>query len=536
VPIVPAHEIPRAKLHQHWNLSKSARHSPSGVVVAASPPAAEIGARVLAEGGNAIDAAIATGLALHVTEPWSSGLGGGGFMLVYLAATRQVHAINFSMKSALDTRIDDYKLVPGGKRSGPFQWPQVVDDRHSFGWGSIMIPGAVDGFGLALERFGSWSWARVLDPVIALAERGWTVGWYTTTAIASEARGLAAFPGSRDVFLRHGHYPPTVEGDDGADLIRDPKMPAFLKRLAKEGPRDIYEGALARDLVADMAEGGRQWTLAELKAYRARIREPLTRAYRGHTLIAAPDLNGGPTVLRFFEHYEAAHRAGAGRPRPADYAALAQHMRARWEERYEAMGDTGSGDRCTTHLNVVDRAGNMVALTNTLGARFGSKVSLNRLGLLMNNGVFWFDPEPGKPNSIGPGKWPLTNACPMMAARGDRVWYAAGASGGRRVPPMMIQLASFLIDHGLSLQEAFHVPRLDPVRLEAVSCDHRMRAEEIAAVAAVAPVRVTENATYPMMFAVPSAVARDLDRGINSGMASIDVPYSLALAEEDVRA
>jgi gamma-glutamyltranspeptidase / glutathione hydrolase len=530
------HAIPRARLGQHWDLSKRACHSASGIVVAASPPAAELGARILAAGGNAVDAAVGVACALHVTEPWSSGLGGGGFMLVHHAASRRVHAINFSMKSALDVDAADYPLLAGGRRTGPFQWPQVVDDRHSLGWGSIMIPGAVDGLGLALERFGTWRWDQVLDPVIGLAERGLTVGWYTTLAIASEARGLAAFPGTRDVFLRGGAFPPTVEGDDGADVVRDPKMPAFLARLAKEGPRDFYEGAIARDLVADMAEGGRRWTLADLAAYRARIREPITVDYRGETLIAAPDLNGGPTVLRFFEHYAREHRATRGKPGPADYAALARHMRARWEERYEGMGDTGAADRCTTHLNVVDRDGNMVALTNTLGNRFGSKVSLPRLGLLMNNGMFWFDPEPGRPNSIGPGKWPLTNACPLMAARDGRVWYAAGASGGRRVPPMMIQLASFLIDHGLDLETAFHVPRIDPVRLEAVSCDHRMTAEQVAAVAAVAPVRVTENATYPMVFAVPSAVVRDLDTGMNSGMTSIDVPYSLALSEDDVGA
>ncbi len=529
-----ANALPPARRHQHWTLSKSARHSQNGIVVAASAPAAEIGARILAEGGNAIDAAVGVGCALHVTEPWSSGLGGGGFMLVYLAASRTVHAINFSMKAAMDVRAEDYPLVPGGRRTGPFQWPQVVDDRHSFGWGSILIPGAVDGFGLALERFGTWRWDQVLDPVIGLAEAGVPVSWYTTLAIASEARGLAAFPGTRDVFLRAGAYPPTVEGDDGADVLRYPELTRFLKRLAKEGPRDFYEGSIARDIVADMAAGGRNWTLDDLKAYRARVREPISQDYRGHTLIAAPDLNGGPTVLRFFEHYEAAHRPTPGRPGPADYAALAGHLRARWEERYSTMGDTGAADRCTTHFNVVDRHGNMVSLTNTLGARFGSKVTLGRLGLLMNDGMFWFDPEPGKPNSIGPGKWPLTNACPLMVARGGQVWYASGASGGRRVPPMMIQLASFLIDHGLSLEEAFHVPRIDPVRLEAVSCDHRMTPEQVAAVAAVAPVRVTENATYPMVFAVPCAVVRDPASGANSGMASIDVPYSVALAEEDV--
>ncbi|MCR8725771.1 gamma-glutamyltransferase family protein [Frigidibacter sp. ROC022] len=527
------HMIRKQDRHQHWTLSKPAVLTEGGVVSAQSAIAAAAGARALAAGGNAVDAAVVTALALHVVEPWSSGLGGGGFLVLDLPG-HGAGAVNFSMKAAADADPANYPLagVPG--RHGPFQWPMVADDRNTVGPHSILIPGAADGLAAALDHYGTLSWGDALEYVIPLAERGIPVGWYTTFAIAVEARQISQYPHTRDVFLRDGLFPPVSESDDASEVVRDPMMPGFLRQLQKNGARDFYEGEIGEAIVADMQAVGRNWTLDDLAAYRARVSAPDIKPYRDTELLGVPGLNGAPTVMRFFERVE--HRfAPSGRPpTPADYAEFALLMRELWQERYSEMGDDNPNEKCTTHVSVVDRNGGMAALTNTMGARFGSKVSLQSSGLLMNNGMFWFDPEPGHANSIGPGKYPLTNACPMMVRRGRKPVLALGAAGGRRVPPSILQTISFVIDHGMSLEDAAHAPRIDPVRLEAVACDHRLSPEAVEAIAAVAPVRVVENTVYPFLFACISSVARDTEKGINCGMPSVDLPYAAAVSEAEV--
>lgn len=524
---------PTEARHQHWQLSKPAVETEGGVVTAQSAIAAAAGARVLAAGGNAVDAAVVTALALHVVEPWSSGLGGGGLLVLDMPGGGPA-AVNFSMKAAGDVDPADYPLagVPG--RFGPFQWPRVAEDRNTFGPRSILIPGAVDGFATALARHGTLSWGDALEHVIPLAEAGIPVGWYTSFAIAVEARGLSRFAHSRDVFLRDGLFCPVSESDDAPERVRDPLMPGFLRRLQRNGARDFYEGEIAAALRDDLAALGRAWDADDLAAYRASAGDAQRAPYRDAELLGVPGLNGAPTVMRFFARSADRFVPSGAPPGPQDYARFAALMRELWQERYETMGDDNPNEKCTTHVAVVDRAGGMASLTNTLGARFGSKVSLPSSGLLMNNGMFWFDPEPGKANSIGPGKYPLTNACPMIVRRGGHPVLALGAAGGRRVPPAVLQTISFVLDHGLDLAAAAHAPRIDPVRLEAVACDHRMPAETVAAIAEVAPVRVVENTVYPFLFACVSAVARDPAAGRNTGMPSVDLPYAAAVAEAEV--
>jgi gamma-glutamyltranspeptidase/glutathione hydrolase len=525
--------IPTAARHQHWRLAKPAVVTDRGAVAAQSAIAADAGARALAAGGNAVDAAVVTALALHVVEPWSSGLGGGGIMVLDLPASGP-QAVNFSMKAAADALPERYPLagVPG--RHGPFQWARVAEDRNTFGPWSIMIPGAVDGLAVALERFGRLGWGDALEIVIPLAEAGIPVGWYTTFAIAVEARGLSRFAHARDVFLRDGLFAPVSESDDAPAVVRDPLMPALLRRLQARGPRDFYEGEIAGGLRADLAALGRDWPAADLAAYRARVTAPLRQPYRDAELLGVPGLNGAPTVMRFFAASAERFAPTLAPPGPQDYARFAALMRELWEERYASMGDEGPAsplERCTTHVAAVDREGGMASLTNTLGARFGSKVALPGSGLLMNNGMFWFDPEPGRPNSIGPGKWPLTNACPMIVRRGGAPVLALGAAGGRRVPPAVLQHIAIVLAHGLTIEAAAHTPRIDPVRPEAVACDHRLSAEVLAAIAAVAPVKVVENTVYPFLFACVSAVARDPATGQNTAQPSVDLPYAAAAVE-----
>jgi gamma-glutamyltranspeptidase/glutathione hydrolase len=219
-------------------------------------------------------------------------------------------------------------------------------------------------------------------------------------------------------------------------------MPGFLRRLQARGPRDFYEGEIAADIAADMNAMGRNWSASDLSAYRATASAPQVSCYRDAELLGVPGLNGAPTVMSFFKRAEGRFTPTGVSPGPQDYARFAALIRDLWQERYTTMGDDNPSEKCTTHVSVVDSSGGMAALTNTMGARFGSKVSLPTTGLLMNNGMFWFDPEPGRANSIGPGKFPLTNACPMIVRRGGRPVLAVGGAGGRRVPPAVLQTIS----------------------------------------------------------------------------------------------
>jgi gamma-glutamyltranspeptidase/glutathione hydrolase len=180
------------------------------------------------------------------------------------------------------------------------------------------------------------------------------------------------------------------------------------------------------------------------------------------------------------------------------------------------------GKGSTTHLATVDADGNMVSLTNTMLSRFGSRSVLPTTGILMNNGMMWFDPVPGRPNSIQAGKRPLTNMCPVIATRNGRGWFAIGGSGGRKILPAILQICSFLGDFGMSLEEAFHQPRIDVSAPDKATADWRLDAKTIAAVAKVVPTTEVEAPAYPGNFANPIAVLRN--GKTNEGMTNVTLP------------
>ena len=519
---------------QNWQIRKPAVVSAHGIVASQSLDAARAGAQILAAGGNAVDAAVATSLALAAAEPWMSGLGGGGYMLVYTARDDRVRVVDFGMiaPSALDPA--DYPLA-GGTDSALFGWPAVEGDRNVKGYQSIAVPGQVDGLRLALGSFGSKSWSEVIRPAIALAEAGLPLDWFGSLSIAVAARELAEFPASRAVYLPDG-MAPAPGGDGPLPRLALGNLAKTLRHLAQAGPRDFYDGALARSIVADLQSGGSRLWAADLAGYRARLVDPLEIAYRGASGAAPPGLTAGPTLARVLGLLDAgpapAERA-AGRPGAAGYAAFAASLATAYAERLAGLGDDAdmvatANASCTSHLSVVDRDGNMVALTQTLLSRFGSKALLPQSGIMMNNGIMWFDPRPGRPNAIAPGARPLSNMCPAIARLGDGARVALGASGGRRILPAVAQVLSFLIDYGMTLEDAFHCPRLDVSGGAGATLDVRLARATLDAVAASMPVMVAETAAYPVLFASPSAVLR---RGPeNQGMADIGSPWSGAAA------
>ncbi len=518
------------EVRETWNVRKPEVRSSGGVVSTQHYRASEIGARVLAEGGNAVDAAVTAGLALGTVEPWMSGLGGCGQMIVHLAGEGRAWSVDFGLVASGNLDPADYPLDEG-RGSDLFNWPAVEGDRNVMGPLSIAVPTYAAGVAAALERFGTRSWADCLAPAIELAERGFDADWYATLKIASTAARLAADDECRRVFLPDG-FPPCSEWGGPPPRLRLGGLAETLRRLGQAGPRDFYEGAVARSLVADARRLGAKLGAEDLAGVEVRVRESRAIRYGGATVHAARGLTAGPSLERALGLFGEC-RAAAGGALPgteADLAvAYADALAAAYAERLAEHGHDAQAamPACTTHLSVVDAQGNLVALTQTLLSLFGSRVMFPATGVLMNNGVMWFDPRPGRPNSIAAGRRPLSNMCPVVVERSDGDRFALGASGGRRIMPAVMQLVSFLVDFGLGLEDAFHAPRIDASGGECVSVDPRFPAEVAAALRERYPVEAWPNAVYPAMYACPNAAGALRDGG-RVGAAYVMSPWALA--------
>lgn len=517
---------------------KKAVASPGGIVVSQSLTAARVGAAVLAEGGNAVDAAIATGFAVGVLEPWMSGIGGGGFMLVAMAGAAEVQCVDFGMIAPKALDPADYPLA-GGKAAGLFEWPAVKGDRNLKGPLSVAVPGHVDGMRVAHEAFGTLPWADLLAPAVAIAEAGLPIDWFTTLSIAVAARELAEFAGARRIYLPGGLPPAPNPAEGPPPRLPLGRLDVTLRRLAKAGGRDFYEGETAAAIAAEMQRLGGKLSAADLGDYGARVLPALSIPYRGLEVAAPPGLTAGPTLARVLELLTASLDPAPGtEPGPDAYRAYAAALDRAYRERLQTLGDAGDGHgrsgarmpSCTTHISVADRHGNLVALTQTLLSRFGAKLLLEDSGILMNNGVMWFDPVPGRPNSLGPGKRPLSNMVPTILRREGVPWMALGASGGRRILPAVAQILSFLVDFGLDIEAAFHCPRLDASGA-GVTLDRRLAPEVAAAIDPALAARRGALDLYPVLFASPNAVVRDLPGRLNRAMADTASPWSAAAAE-----
>ncbi len=278
---------------ERWRISKAVVRSPRGVVAAQHAEAAEIGAAVLRDGGNAVDAAVATALALGVLEPWMSGIGGGGYMTVYRAAERRSKIVNFAMVAPAGLDPSDYPLSGGGTDADLFGWPAVKENRNVKGPLSIAVPGSVDGLAVALERFGSLPWRAVLEPAIGLAKEGHPVTWWTTLKVAGEAHDLIENQAASRVYLPGG-LPPRVP-ESGRGRLDLGALAGSLEQLARAGHRDFYEGALAATLADDLAAAGSRVTAADLAAYRAVVQDPLVVRRGDAEIHLPPGLNAGPS-------------------------------------------------------------------------------------------------------------------------------------------------------------------------------------------------------------------------------------------------
>ncbi len=512
---------------------KPAVESAGGVVAAQSRDAAAPGARVLAAGGHAVDAAVATSLALGAVEPWMSGLGGGGFATIWDAGRKEIRCLDFGMVAPAALDPADYPLTGQPTPEGFFGWPGVVDDRNIMGPHSIAIPGLLAGLGLAHKTFGRLPWSDLAQPAIALADRGLAIDWYGAHSILVESKRLAKFDETRRTYLPEGRVPVPFEAGAMA-FLKLGRLRESLRQLASEGPDAFYAGAIGRTLIQDLSAMGCRLSLTDLTQYQARFIDPVEIAYRDARIFAPSGLTAGPTLARVLEGWSKSLPAGRA-PTAEHYRGYAAGLDQAYRDRLATMGEQSPEPRetCTSHFNVVDKQGNVVAWTQTLLSRFGSFVMSPSTGILMNNGVMWFDPVPGKPNSIRGGAKPLSNMCPTVALSDRLGAVGLGASGGRKIMPSVAQILSFLVDFGMDLDGAFHTPRIDVSGPGVALVDRRLGKETLDGIAQAMTASCTDLAPYPAQFANPSAVQAAPDRRFR-GATDLASAWSGAVSETEL--
>ena len=516
-------------LTQNWEVRKPGVSSRRGIVASQSGTAAAVGADILKAGGTAVDAAVATALALAVLEPWNSGLGGIGFMVVHRAGADHAEAIDFGPISPRGVDPADFPLT-GATKTELFTWPQVEGDRNIHGPLAFAIPSAVRGYATAVERFGRMPWRELAAPAAALAREGLPVDWFTTIKVAAAAPELRLYDESRRVWLPDG-LPPVCPPESDIGHLPLGRLTDTLDRLALAGPDDFYQGDIARSIAADAHAAGGVLSLEDLAQCRARVMPALAIPYRDAVLQTAPGMTAGPTLAFVIERLGRERFAAA--PDAAYFEALIAALREAYIDRLEHAGDVEmSAPTSTTHITAIDREGTIVALTTTLLSSFGSRYVLPGSGILMNNGIMWFDPRPGRPNSIAPNKRALTNMCPVVAMRDGRPWFGVGASGGRRILAAVLQMASFIVDFGMEPAEAAHHPRIDVNGSDRFGIDRRLPAAIAEPLLAKADATRVEHTAFPSRFACPNLVLHDRD-GVNHGISDVMSPWSAAVAEPD---
>jgi gamma-glutamyltranspeptidase / glutathione hydrolase len=355
---------------------------------------------------------------------------------------------------------------------------------------------------------------------------------------SSAAVDLRRYPASAAAYLHDGLPPNAQWGIKSSVRLPQDRLKETLSYLAVRGPRDFYEGDLAHSIATDVQAGGGSLSVEDLASFRAHLREPLAIPYRGGKVYATPELTCGPTLAHALRQLQQNLHPARGGPDAAAYTAYASAIQSAYRERLQDMGDADGrralgaehlAPACTTNFSVVDRKGNMAAVTQTLLSTFGSKYVLPQTGVTINNGIMWFDPTPGGPNSLSPGKRCLTNYTPVLAHAADGRRLALGASGGRRILPAVTQILSFVMDYGMDLDAAIHQPRIDASEGAVVIGDARLPMQVQEALQARFDYEEAQLQTLPMKFACPSVVLRE--GGTNSGATETFHPWGDAVVQ-----
>jgi gamma-glutamyltranspeptidase/glutathione hydrolase len=475
--------------------------SPRGAIATAHPLASAAGAEALADGGNAVDAAVSAALALGVVQNESSGIGGGGFALVWLARERRLVALDFREVAPAAATRDMF--LSGGT---------PVPTRSRNGGLAVAVPGAVKGYAELARRFGRLTYSRLSEPAARLAERGFQVGPYHAHAAADRLDCLREDPAAAAEFLAAAPDGVRVAHRPG-DTLRRPDLARTLRLLGRD-PEAFYRGPLAQRLVTAVRARGGLLTAADLAAYRTVERTPLSGTFLGHRVVSFPPPSaGGAIVIGLLQALEGDVAPGGGfRPvaqlhafvevekrlfaqragRFADPATLpsadaaaaeltSPAFAARLRAEVGARATPSSalappapdapGGSHTTHLSVVDAEGNAVALTTSVNGWFGSCVVVPGTGILLDDTMDDFDAAPGAPNAFGlvgtgvnavaPGKRPLSSMAPTLLFDAEgRVVLAVGAPGGATIPSTVAQVIMRVLGDGMPLDQALGAPRL----------------------------------------------------------------------------
>ena len=508
---------------EQWDIRKNAIKSDGGVVASQNWRASAAGADTLARGGNAIDAAVSCAFALNAVEPWMCGLGGSGYIVIWLAEEKKAIAIDFQGTLPSEISFDDYPLDPEVPES-IMGFPGVVNNQNVDGYRSITVPGAVAGLSEAQQKYGRLGFDNVLQSAIDLAEQGLPVDWFTNLQISLTAAELSKFKASSDVYLPSG-FPPQPE-----QVLDLGNLKKTLRSLSENGPDEFYRGNIANELVADLNEGGSCITLEDLHNYIPLESEPLRGRHRGHDLYTPGVTSGGQRLNEALEYVEKNlnHKDPLG---ANTYISYAKALNKAFKSHKEKLGRT-INHGCTSHMSAVDSEGNMVALTYTLLNRFGSKVVLPRTGILMNNSVSYFDPRPGYPTSMAGGKRiNASNMCPTVCVKDGEAKFSVGASGANHIVPCTMQLTAFLIDYGLSLEDAFNLPRIDVNETDLITVDPILGEETINQLGRHFKINVAQNLVFPKLYSCPSGVYRDNKTGKTYGISDKNSPTSGAVSE-----
>ncbi len=461
-----------------------------GMVVAAHPLAARVGAEILKNGGNAVDAAVATAFALGVVEPEASGLGGGGFMLIYLAETGETVGINYRTTAPAAATPDMFALNgPGlpGYWGGPTSIMEQTALRKIGGSG-VAVPLMLSGMDAALHEYGSMTLAEVLSPAIDLAENGFPVSLNLYQNILNNYISIMDDPEMTSVFLNDGlPYEP-------GEIMTMPDLARTFRAIADGGSDVFYQGALAEAIVAGVQEYGGLLSKKDLAQAQASFCDPIAGSYRGYEIITLPPPSSATTIIQILNILEGFDLEALGRESVDTIHRMAEAYKLAFAYRDAYLGDPAFVDvplsdllskglatelcaridperahlnpipssfegNNTTHLSVIDRDGNMVALTQSLNSFMGAKFIIPGTGILMNNTMSDFDPEVGTANSIAPGKAPLSSMSPTFLFKEGSPFLIVGSPGAERILTTTVGLIVGLVDFGMSLQEAIDAPR-----------------------------------------------------------------------------
>ncbi|HZW19471.1 MAG TPA: gamma-glutamyltransferase [Luteimonas sp.] len=469
-------------------------HADRGMVVSQNAVASEIGAQVLRDGGNAVDAAVATAFAMAVVLPRAGNIGGDGFMLVYLAGEERTIAIDYRSMAPAAATLDRY-LDKDGK---------VVGD--SAGYTAAGVPGTVAGLALAHRKYGRLPWARLLQPAIRLAADGLVLSRDEAYALDWGRQRLARSEAGAKVFLH-----PDGSALRAGERLVQADLAWSLQQIADHGADAFYRGAIAERLAAGMARHGGLIARDDLAAYRAIERDALLGSYRGHGIATMPPVSGGgASVIEMLNILETRDLTKAGAGSADALHAMAEAIKLAWADRSRYAGDPGFSDipvggltskqyaaqraqlmspdktlpapqlapgdpwqyesKETTQISVIDADGNAVSNTYTLGSDFGSGVMVEGTGFLLGNLIGNFptsaqaragkDAAKTMSNLLGPGRRPVSSMSPTMLFKDGELWMVTGSPGGNTIPGTVMQTIVDVVDFGMNIAEATSMPRI----------------------------------------------------------------------------